>query len=397
VEGHLYQRGNGRAWYLLYDVPAARGEKRQQRNIRIGKMSRAEATVRKRELLRQIDEGCYSEPAKLSAEEYFAHWLDSEKHYLATKTHERYASLLRSHVTPVIGQMLLWRITADHIEQVYERVRASGLSQRTCLHVHRVLHTAFAAAVRRKKLKENVVGYLRAPRVENRERAPISSEQVRLLIEATQGTRLAVPVALAAVTGLRRGELLALRWCNVSLEPKKGSLYVAEALEQTRQCGVRFKEPKGKSKRCIPLSPESVAILTAHKTAQDEAKRRAAHAYTDNDLVFRNPDGSPWPPDTFSKQFGDIARLVGMQGFRFHDVRHAFATLTLADGRPIKEVQLLMGHSTANTTLAFYARPVEGLGREAVNSLSRSLLSHGKGQAGPLPNVTKPPKAALPT
>lgn len=73
-------------------------------------------------------------------------------------------------------------------------------------------------------------------------------------------------------------------------------------------------------------------------------------------------------------QFRDVANLVGLKGFRFHDLRHSFASLSLADGRPIKEVQLLMGHSTANTTLSVYARAIEGLGREAVNSLSRSLL-----------------------
>jgi integrase len=133
----------------------------------------------------------------------------------------------------------------------------------------------------------------------------------------------------------------------------------------------------------IPLSPESIAMLREHKASQEEAKRRAADAYADNDLVFCNPDGSPWPPDTLSQQFADIAKRVGMRGFRLHDVRHAFATLALADGRPIKEVQMLMGHSTANTTLAFYARRIEGLGREAINGLSRSLLAPGKRRRGP--------------
>ena len=124
-------------------------------------------------------------------------------------------------------------------------------------------------------------------------------------------------------------------------------------------------------------------MLRAHKVSQDEAKRRAGDAYADNDLVFCNPDGSPWPPDTLSKQFADIAKLVGMQGFRFHDLRHAFATLALADGRPIKEVQVLMGHSTANTTLSFYARwscPYEtghAAGDELawMNSRGESILS----------------------
>jgi len=155
----------------------------------------------------------------------------------------------------------------------------------------------------------------------------------------------------------------------------RGSLFVAEALEQTGTHGVRFKAPKSKSsRRLIPLAPEAVEMLREHKATQDRARSTVAY-FIDNDLVFPNADGSPWPPNTFTVQFRERARLAGLKDFRFHDLRHAFATLTLADGRPIKEVQLLMGHSTANTTLSVYARAVEGLGREAVNSLSRSLLA----------------------
>ncbi|MGA2760779.1 MAG: tyrosine-type recombinase/integrase, partial [Candidatus Cybelea sp.] len=83
----------------------------------------------------------------------------------------------------------------------------------------------------------------------------------------------------------------------------------------------------------------------------------------------------PWPPDTFSVQFGKLAALVGLKGFRFHDMRHAFASLTLADGVSVKEVQTLMGHSSPTVTLSVYARSMEGLGRAAVNDLSRSLLT----------------------
>ncbi len=168
---------------------------------------------------------------------------------------------------------------------VYDRLRAKGLSQRACLHVHRVMHTAFADGVRRKKLKENVVNQLKAPQVEGRELAPITYDQMRGLIRAARGTRLAVPVALTAVTGLRRGELLALRWRNVRLD-KEGSVYVAEALEQTRRLGIRFKSPKAKSKRVIPLSPEAIAMLAAYKAEQDDQKQHAGAVYVDNDLVF---------------------------------------------------------------------------------------------------------------
>jgi integrase len=200
----------------------------------------------------------------------------------------------------------------------------------------------------------------------------MNADHVRALVEIARGTRLEVPVAITAVTGLRRGELLALRWANVDLE--RDSIFIAEALEQTRTFGVRFKAPKSKSsRRFIPLAPEASEILRSHRAVQEEARKRAPF-YVDNDLVFPNPDGTPWPPDSFTVQFGERAKLVGLKGFRFHDLRHAFASLTLADGRPIKEVQLLMGHSTANVTLNTYARAVEGLGRAAVNSLARSLL-----------------------
>ncbi len=114
--------------------------------------------------------------------------------------------------------------------------------------------------------------------------------------------------------------------------------------------------------------------MRSHKAQQEDEKALAGEAYTENDLVFPNPDGQPWPPDTFSMQFAKLAKSVGMQGFRFHDLRHAFASITLADGVSIKEVQTLMGHSSPVVTLSVYARSIEGLGRRAVNELARSLL-----------------------
>ncbi|MGA9946582.1 MAG: hypothetical protein WBP75_16315, partial [Candidatus Cybelea sp.] len=116
-----------------------------------------------------------------------------------------------------------------------------------------------------------------------------------------------------------------MRWPLVDLD--KGSLFVAESLEHSRAANqrIRFKGPKSKtSRRVIPLAPECVTLLRAHKARQEAEKTLVGGAYTDNDLVFPNPDGQPWPPDTFSMQFAQLARSVGMRGFRFHDLRHAF-------------------------------------------------------------------------
>ena len=203
----------------------------------------------------------------------------------------------------------------------------------------------------------------------------LSREQIRFLIEATKGTRLEIPVALTAVTGLRPSELLALRWRFTDLA--KRALFVAESLEHSRDKTqrLRFKGPKSRnSRRVIPLAPEFIKQPRTHKAQQDAEKAQSGKAYSDNDLVFPNPGGEPWPPDSFSAQFAKLAKTVGMRGFRFHDLRHAFASLTLANGVSIKEVQTLMGHSCRTITLSVYARSMEGLGRQAVDDLARSLL-----------------------
>jgi integrase len=377
VEGHLYQRGKSKVWYLLYDEPANTG-KRNLRSVRIGKMPKADADAKKREILSAVDKGMAREQAASTPVDAFLNsWMDATRDRLAPRTAERYASIVKLHIVPVIGNIKLSRLTPEHVRRINKAAKEKGLSSQTCLHVHRALHTALQYGLREERiLSENVAGRVKAPAVERRERAPVSREQIRYLIEAAKGTQLDVPIAVAALTGLRRGELLALQWKHVDLD--KAALFVAASLEHSRAASgrIRFKGPKSKtSRRVIPLAPECERLLRSHKARQEEERGLAGDAYADNDLVFGNPDGSPWPPDTFTAQFTKLAKSVGMRGFRFHDLRHAFASLTLGDGVSIKEVQTLLGHSSPVVTLSAYARSIEGLGRQAVNELARSLLS----------------------
>ncbi len=341
-------------------------------------MSKFEADAKKRQILSKVDKGMLQERAgSTSVEQFLYSWLDATQERLAPRTAERYASIVKLHVVPVVGGIKLSKLEPEHLRKIYRTIHDKGLSKQTCLHVHRALHTALQYGVREERvLPENVADRVKAPAPEKREPTPMNRDQIRFLIAAAKGTRLGVPIALTAVTGLRRGELLALRWRHVDLD--KGSVFVAESLEHSRAINerVRFKAPKSKtSRRVIPLAPECITLLRSHKAQQEEERGAAGGAYVGNDLVFPNPDGSPWPPDTFTSQFSKLAKSVGLRGFRFHDLRHAFASLTLSDGVSIKEVQTLLGHSSPVVTLSVYARSVEGLGRQAVNELARSLLA----------------------
>ncbi len=377
MEGHLYQRGKSKIWYLLYDAPLSNDGRRNLRSVRIGKMSKSEADAKKREILSKVDKGMLHERASsTSVEQFLNSWLDATQERLAPRTAERYASIVRLHIVPIIGNVTLSNLEPEHLRKIYRTIHDKGLSKQTCLHVHRALHTALQYGVREERvLRENVADRVKAPAPDKRELTPMNRDQIRFLIAAAKGTRLEVPIALTAVTGLRRGELLALRWQHVDLD--KGSVFVAESLEHSRDGSqrIRFKAPKSRtSRRVVPLAPECVTLLRLHKAQQEDEKAQASAAYTDDDLVFPTPGGQPWPPDTFSTQFAKLAKSVGIRGFRFHDLRHAFASITLADGVSIKEVQALMGHSSPVVTLSIYARSIEGLGRRAVNELARSLL-----------------------
>ncbi|MGC2362803.1 MAG: tyrosine-type recombinase/integrase [Candidatus Cybelea sp.] len=379
MEGHLYKRGRSKTWYLLYDLPKAHGDKRKQCSVRIGKMPKSHAEARKREILRRVDQGTWQSAPSLTVEKFLRLWLDATRPRLAAKTHERYSSLVQLYVLPVIGQLRLGKVEPKHLRQLYQSIIEKGLSKQTALHVHRALHTAFAYGVREERiLGENIVSLVKAPQPDARTPMNISREQVRAVILAAKGGRLKIPVILAATTGLRRGELLALRWSDVDLD--HASVHVLQALEQTRTNGVRVKSPKSRSsRRLVPIAPECVEMLRKHKAEQGVTR---TPEYSDNDLVMPNTDGSPWPPDNFSAQFSKLARTAGCRGFRFHDLRHAFATLTLSSGTSIKDVQNLLGHSSASLTLSTYAHVLEGAGRAAVNRLGSSLLGSSE-VAGP--------------
>lgn len=382
MKGYLHRIG--KVWYTTVDLPRLRGERRRQKEIRLGAVSKSEAQTKERQVLREIEEQCVFEAPDTTVEQLLNSWLShtaptAASQPISPKTHERYVSIVRNQLVPHLGTIPLSKLNPRHITEMQTILRQQGLSGTTCLHVHRVLHTALNFGVKNLRVvKSNAASAVRSPKASIR-RLDVDEQSIAMLLAATTGTRLEVPVMLAAMTGVRRGELLALRWQDVDFERKR--LVVSRSLEETKAFGLRFKLPKSGRVRVLPIADPLLAALNVHKTRQSADRRRLGAAYADHGLVFCNEDGSPWPPDTLTKQFGAIAKQVGMKGFRFHDVRHGFASISLKQGTSVKEVSELLGHSSPLITLSTYAHTMEGVARDAVNRLADSLVGVSRREA----------------
>jgi integrase len=189
---------------------------------------------------------------------------------------------------------------------------------------------------------------------------PLGRESRRGCRISRQARGVQAPVILAVTTGLRRGEILALRWSNVDLIG--GTIAVAQSLEQTSM-GLKFKSPKThRSRRSIGLPALAVEALRAHRAKQAEEKLRLGPAYDDHDLVCPRFAGRPWPPNKFSAAFSVL--------FRFHDLRHSHATYLLGAGVHAKIVSERLGHSGVGLTLDTYSHVLPGIQEEAVQRLN---------------------------
>jgi integrase len=356
MKGYLHKVG--KVWYTRVDLERYQSGRRHQRNIRLGAFSKAEAQAKEREVLMQLDRGTYQVGRQQTVADLLDAWLRANKPTLqaqgvSAKTYERYASIVRLQLKPHLGAIPLRRLAPEHIVNMLTSLREARYSGTTLHHIFGVLRNAlnFATKIQR-AIPENPA--LRVPTPHLSVKKPdVTEAGIQMLLEVVRVTRLEHLILVASMTGLRRGELLALRWSAINFDQKE--LVVSESLEESKMFGLRFKSTKSGRVRVLPLADALIRPLVSHKAAQELNQTHLGDAYQMHDLVFCNPDGSPWPPDTLTKQFAQIVRSHGVPKLRLHDVRHAFASIVLSQGTSVTEVSELLGHSSPMVTLSTYA------------------------------------------
>ena len=373
MQGHIRKRGKD-SWGIVIDLGRGPDGRRRQltRSVK-GRKREAEALLA--QLLHQQEIGFDAPPGRVTVGEFLDRWLSTHAQpNTAPKTYRRYEQLIRVHLRPALGHIPLAKLRPLQVQDAYNEIQAKGLSPRTVLHCHRVLREALQHGVKWGLLARNAADAAEAPRALKFEVKVLRPEEVRRLQESADRTPLGALVRLAVSTGLRQGELLGLRWQDVALDA--GVLSVRQTCHWLPRVGFEFREPKShRSARAVALPKSAVATLRRHRTVQIEARLAAGPAYDAADLVFANPVGRPIHPSTLRRLWLSIVESAGTGHVRFHDLRHAHATLLLQQGVHAKVVSERLGHSTVGITLDTYSHVTPNLQAEAAAKFDEVLAN----------------------
>jgi integrase len=287
------------------------------------------------------------------------------------QTHRRYEQYVRLHAIPVVGRVSLSRLSPQHLVRLYKDRENSGLSATSVRHLHAVLHRALGQATRWGYVARNVADLVSPPRMTRLQMRALSPEQSRALLEAAQGERFEALYVLAISTGMRQGELLALKWAEVDLDT--GMIQVKATLQRTPN-GFAFLEPKTThSRRQVALTRAAVAALRRHKVSQLEERLRCSY-WQEPELVFTSEIGTPVESSNLlCRSFFPLLGRAELPKIRFHDLRHTAATLLLGQNVNVKVVSEMLGHSQIAVTLDLYSHVTPTMQRQAVEALDAVL------------------------
>jgi integrase len=368
-EGSIYRRKDGR-WVGQYTVYTAKGP--EYRYI-YGK-TRAAVAEKLTKAMADRDGGFVFDAGSLTVEEYLRRWLtDSLRGTVRARTCERHEINVRVHVNPVLGRVRLKCLTPAHVRALHREKLDAGLASATVRKIHSILHKARSQAVADGLVPRNAAD-VSAPRSAPKEMRPLSEDEARLFLEVvkTSGGRFEALYVLAITTGLRRGELLGLRWDDADLE--RGTLRVGRSLvrESGRHTVGETKTRRGR--RQVNLTPRTVSALKAHRKRQLEERMTLGEIYEDRGLIFSSSVGTPVNPENLvNRSFKPLLKKAGLPEIRFHNLRHTCATLLLGRGVHPKLVQELLGHATIAMTLDTYSHYLPSMGDQAAGAMEDAL------------------------
>ena len=320
---------------------------------------------------RELEQGILATGPNQTVKQYLEYWLEVRQSTVKASTFISNRSHLGNRVIPILGHIKLQKITGDHIQSLYTHLLKDGLLPNTVRLIHTMLFTAFKDAIKWKRMSRNPCKDATPPRQETHEIAFITPEQARQLVEAARETPLECLITLAITTGMRRGELLALRWSDLDWDKK--TVIVRHTVSYIR-VGDKHDffetDPKtASSNRTITLPEFVINALKVHRSRQLQQRLQAGVQWSEQNIVFSTKRGKFYNISTLQEQFSKLLVKAGLPHMRFHDLRHSAATILMSMGVNIKVVQELLGHSNIGITLGLYSHVLPTMHKEAMEGL----------------------------
>jgi integrase len=372
MRGHIAKRAkNSYSIKISLGKDATTGKYRYQWHTVRG--SRKEAEKRLAELLYQLDTGVYIRPGKTTVAEYFGRWLtDYARLNLSPRTFEGYDHIISRYISPSLGSSTLVNLKPEHLQRFYSDEMNAGLSAQTVRHHHMVLHKALDNAVEWGLVSRNVADAVKPPKAQPVEMQTWDESEIMQFLEAAGGTHYYELFYLALFSGMRRSELLALRWQDIDFI--LGQIYVSRSMHVLKGSKVVFRQPKtATGRRSIALPPSALLMLKEYREKKEAEALLLDMALSDSDLVF-NTLGNPLLPNTITHAWGKLINKTGLKAIRLHDARHTHASILLKQGIHPKIVQERLGHSSIQITLDTYSHVAPGLQEAAAQRFDDILL-----------------------
>lgn len=388
--GHITEK-NGR-WYAvvnLYDTNGKRHEKWRSLNLDAKKGTKTEANHRLNQILEQYNLGDQylhegmsradkerNRTADMKVDVYLKEWLESYKGNITKSTYTSYKRYMDVHIIPFFKEMnvKVKEITGDEINEFYARLRSKGLKGTTCQRYHSLLHLAFKSAMKRRVIPTNPVDQSDRPKSVQFIGSYYNAEEIKQLIECTKDDPLHIVIVLAVYYGLRRSEVIGLKWSAVDFEGKTVSIRHKVLQDEDGVTGYDVMKTKS-SYRTLPLIPIVEQALLEERDKQAEMRKAFGRSYCRKyeDYVCVDAVGELIRPNYVSDHFAIVLRRNGLRKIRFHDLRHSCASLLLANGVQMKLIQEWLGHSDIGTTSNVYSHVDSESKKLSAEAISKAL------------------------
>jgi integrase len=373
-----YQTKDGWKWLFKVDLPPDPLTGKRRQTTRRGFKTKKEAQKAATELLMQAEKGVEVINQNMTLEEYLDKWVDlSAKRKVRETTLKNYLRAINHRIKPVLGKHQLNKITPAQCQEFINRLQDEGLSERYIEYIYTVLYGALQKAIEWDLIIRNPLAKVDIPRARRRKYTTWSKEELQRFLSFAKLENIIYYTAFltAAYTGMRRGELLGLKWEDIDFE--KSTISIERNLIYDDE-GFRFGDLKTESsQREIAIDDFLLKELKRYKAKQSEIKLIVGSQYQDNNLVFARENGNPIYPRTLTTIFNRVQKAANVPKIRFHDLRHTHATLLLEAGASLKEVQVRLGHSSIKTTGDIYAHVTDQMKETTAKIFNEYMQKRG--------------------